>query len=191
MVIPNHVNEGSHSTETKPSNQEPFERSIWIEDWGDSHERLTNEAHRHRLRRGAERSRGSKKLRESERQCRRGPSAAEGWARNHDGTHPSAGSERVQMNLRDAIGVRAGIHAADPKRNTVKADCAKTGASEGTDEGEIRMPREVDGTETMMAGERWKVERAQACHSRKAGFAEPEATFPKSRNRPEPKPSDG
>ena len=39
---------------------------------------LTEEAHRPRLRRGVERSRGSKKLRESERQCRRGPSAAEG-----------------------------------------------------------------------------------------------------------------
>jgi len=39
---------------------------------------LTNEAHRPRLHRGAERSRGSRELRESGRQCRRGPSAAEG-----------------------------------------------------------------------------------------------------------------
>ncbi len=37
-------------------------------------ERLTNEANRPRLHRGAEQSRGSEKLRESGRQCRRGPS---------------------------------------------------------------------------------------------------------------------
>ena len=152
--------------------------------------RPTKEANRHRLHRGDERSRESEKLRESERQCRRGPSAAEGWARQYAGTHLSARNERIQMNLCDAIGVRAGIHAADPKRKTVKADCAKAGASEGTDEGEIRRPREVDGIEPMMAGERWKVERAQACHSRKAGFAKPEASFPKSRNPPEPKSTD-
>jgi hypothetical protein len=35
---------------------------------------LTNGANRPRLHRGAERSRGSEKLREGERQCRRGPS---------------------------------------------------------------------------------------------------------------------
>jgi len=35
--------------------------------------RLTNEANRHRLHRGDERSRDSEKLRENGRQCRRGP----------------------------------------------------------------------------------------------------------------------
>jgi len=40
--------------------------------------RLTNEAHRPRLHRDDERSRGSRELRESGGQCRRGPSAAQG-----------------------------------------------------------------------------------------------------------------
>ena len=84
------------------------------------------------------------------------------------------------MNLCDAVGAGTGAHAADTKRKTVKADCAKTGASQGTGEVANRIPREADGTETMMAGERWKVEKAQACHSRNAGFAEPEASFPKA-----------